>query len=281
MALNKVNLNTESFKVKEMKSGGVKIEGFALPFDKTSRNGFGYRKESIQRVAESLKGKPMFFNHNTEGLPIGKVTEVKTDAKGLHYKAELFPYTETEKAIVQKVQQGLLDSVSIQCIYENADMVEESDGSDFKVDIKEFLELSIVGVPGFADTTIQAHESLMNEQKMKNLKTKLKEELQVKADEESSTEEESTTDLSKMVSMLEEISDRLGIVESRLDAAEEEETTEEVEEEKDDKVEEEVETDTKKVKDDDEEVEERLTAEPKSPEKFDYRKSRAERLLNL
>ena len=49
MAENKVNLSTEGFSVENAKkeSGEVKISGFALPFDTTSRNGFSYRKESI------------------------------------------------------------------------------------------------------------------------------------------------------------------------------------------------------------------------------------------
>jgi len=224
MAENKVNLLTENFSVEKVKgeSGNVKISGFALPFDTTSRNGFSYRKESIQKTCESLVGKSIFFNHNLEALPLGRVEKAYCDEKGMHYEANLMPVTPEERAIVEKVNLGLLDKVSIQCMYENANMDEKNES--FNVDVKEFLELSIVGVPGFEDTSLQAHEKLMKEEEIKMAHKKVKEELEEKPEEETSTEEqEEPSEDSK----IEELMNRISVLETRLDEMQDEESNEE------------------------------------------------------
>lgn len=221
MADKKVNLLTESFSVESLdtEQSGVKISGFALPFDTTSRNGFSYRKESVTKNYKTLEGKPMFFNHDIESLPIGKVESVSIDDKGMHYKARLYPTTETEKAIVEKVKSGLINNVSIQCMYENAN-VDESTGN-FSVEVKEFLELSLVGVPGFADTTVQAVEKLRKEEQIKMAHKKLKEELKKPVDipDEETTGEETPITRAEFDDLL----NRISIVETRLDSFDEEE----------------------------------------------------------
>lgn len=237
MAENKVNLLTEGFSVENAKkeSGEVKISGFALPFDTTSRNGFSYRKESIVKQHKSLEGKNIFLNHNLESLPLGKVTKSHVDEKGMHYEATLIPTTEEEKAIVKKVQQGLLDKVSIQCIYSNAKVNEKT--GEFSVDVSEFLELSLVGVPGFEDTTAMAHEKLTKENKIKMAAKKIKEELQ-KPEEETSTEQDDEQNEAPVSrAEYEELMSRVSVLESRLDA-EDEESEESADEEKEDKKEE-------------------------------------------
>ena len=173
---NKINFIVENFSIKEKKGKeGVFITGLALPFEKTSRNGILYSKESVTKTGKTLEGKPMFFNHNIEGLPIGKVEKVNIKKDGLYYEARLIPTTEEEKAIVEKVKAGLLQNVSIQCIYENPEYNKELD--IFKVDVKEFLELSVVGVPGFADTTAMVIEKLKENQEIMKLKKKLEKKL--------------------------------------------------------------------------------------------------------
>ena len=249
MADKKVNLLTESFSVESLdtKQEGVKITGFALPFDTTSRNGFSYRKESITKNYKSLEGKPMFFNHDIESLPIGRVESVSVDEKGMHYEARLYPTTEQEKAIVEKVKSGLLNNVSIQCIYENAN-VDEKNG-DFEVDVREFLELSLVGVPGFADTTVQAVEKLKKEEQIKVAHKKLKEELE-KPEEKSdgeTTEEEAPVTRAE----LEELLNRVSVLETRVD-----DLSEEDDESEDETSEESEDTEEKPKESEDEESEE-------------------------
>lgn len=187
---NKVNISVESFQVEKKtstkgKKEGVTLSGFALPFDTTSRNGFSYRKESVVNTAKTLEGAPMFFNHDVESLPIGRVEKVTVTEKGLEYVATLNPVTQEGKEVVEAVKAGLIEKVSIQCMYENAELVEKS--NSFNVDVKEFLELSVVTIPGFAETTAQAHEKLMCAE---SVKKKLAKEQAVKMPEDEEVSEE-------------------------------------------------------------------------------------------
>ena len=276
MVDNKVNIVSERFTAKENKSsnGGVVIEGFALPFDKPSRNGFAYRKESVIKTAETLEGRPMFFNHNIEGLPIGKVTEVTVTEKGLNYRAEILPTTDEEKAIAEKISNGLLEHVSIQCIYENADVNKET--GNFHVDVREFLELSVVGVPGFADTTAQAVESLQKEEKVKLQMKRVKEELTEKPSAEEQDGDEMETVLNEIRAQHEELMNRLGVVESRLDAMDEESSEEEDSEDKAEESEEETSEESEDEKSEESEDEKSEESEDdKSEEEDDEEEDKA------
>lgn len=188
---NTVKFNTENFSVESSKTKkeGITLKGIALPFDKTSRNGFSYRTESVKKSFETMRNKPMFFNHEVNSVPIGRVEDVRVTDRGLEYTARLKPVTQEGKDIATSVQEGLIDKVSIHCIYENATYNEEED--KFEVDVKEFLELSVVGIPGFEDTTAQAFESLNTELQKQKEEVKTQEE-EIK--EENSTEEDSNNE---------------------------------------------------------------------------------------
>lgn len=238
---NIVNVPVESFAVKESAFEGGKsyvIEGMALPFNQFSRNGVLYRKESIEKRFETLKNRPLLFNHKMENLPIGLVSDVYVREDGLYYRAEI---DADEVQIANKIKKGYLQNVSIQCSYDNP--VYKEDGT-VELDVKEFLELSVVTVPGFADTTAVMIE------KLKMAKEKeVKEQTQVQPEdsEKESTvveqEDEETQTLEQQVNMLveahEEVLNRLSILETRLDALEGEEDEDEESEEKSDKPEDE------------------------------------------
>ena len=292
-----MNVSVESFKVSkenvsseanEEESNIVKIEGFALPFDKVSRNGVSYRKESILKAGPSMVGRPMFFNHNIEELPIGQVTEFfpSEDGTGMSFKAELDNNTPREKEIVSKIRSGRIDKVSIQCMYENVTF--NDDDGTMTVDVSEFLELSPVTIPGFDDTTAMAVENYkqMSEVK-KEAKNKKKTEDAVSEqdDDESSTVE---ARLDAIEAKQAEFDTRLGTVEARLDVEDEEEETEEStdSEEKDSKETDENPEDEKeeKLEDDSKKEIKRATApaeknEPKK-EEFDAAKWKANRRKN-
>lgn len=234
---NHMRVSVESFNVvKENKSSEaaegdsdtVRIEGFALPFDTVSRNGVLYRKESIIAAAETMVGRPMFFNHNIDELPIGQVEafEVSSDGKGMSFKAILDNKSEREKAIVEKVRSGRINKVSIQCMYENVTFNDE-DGT-MAVDVSEFLELSPVTIPGFDDTTAMAVESYKQMNKVKKETKNLKEDAVSEQEDETSTDEAKIEALEARIA---EFETRLGTVEARLDVEDDEESEESNEEE--------------------------------------------------
>lgn len=223
---NIINVPVESFTVKEKAFEGETsyiLEGLALPYNQFSRNGVLYRQESIEKKYETLKGRPLLFNHKMEDLPIGRVEDVYLKEDGMYYKAEL---DAEEARIANKMKRDYLNKVSIQCTYENP--VYKEDGT-VELDVGEFLELSVVTVPGFADTTAVMVEKLKSQKMAKEEKQK-KEQEQAQAEEEhkkedvpTSTEQEDDEDSNKddNSELVEELANRVSILESRLDALEE------------------------------------------------------------
>ena len=148
----KVWITAESFKAEETDKGVI-IRGLALPFGKRSRNGATYNKERVMEIADTLKNKPLLFNHDETKI-IGHTTEnitVKDD--GLYYEADIDPQ---EEYYVRKIKRGDIRNVSIQGI---VDKVEENN----EVFLQEFLELSMVTIPGFKDTNVTTLEKLLKE----------------------------------------------------------------------------------------------------------------------
>lgn len=152
--MNKFNTIVESHEVKSSKESGVQVNGLALPFEKVSRNGFTYIKESIENAYKSLEGAPVLFNHNTENV-IGHVEVTGLDGQGMTYEMDLDP----EDVIARKVARGDLTKVSIQCSYDENKSYIDDEGVTHAY-INEFYELSVVSIPGFADTTAQVREKL-------------------------------------------------------------------------------------------------------------------------
>ena len=156
---NKLNLLVESYQVKK-KDEGIIIEGIALPFGKISRNGVKYREESIKRTFKTLENKPLLFNHNPDKV-IGHIEKVELTDKGLKYTANVDP---AEEWYVRKLERGDINKVSIQVIYDENTV--ESKENYLEVDIQEFLELSLVTIPGFEDTSAQLVEKYKGDDKM-------------------------------------------------------------------------------------------------------------------
>lgn len=150
---NKLRIACESLSVEES-DVGVVASGLALPLNKVSRNDFTYVTESIENTYKSLIGAPVLFNHNSD-MVIGHVKDARMTEAGLEYTFDLDP----NDKIAQKVKRKDLTKVSIQCMFDDEKSKEDSDGVTHAY-ITEFLELSVVSIPGFADTTIQLQEKL-------------------------------------------------------------------------------------------------------------------------
>lgn len=157
--MNTVNIAAESFKVTPS-SEGVTVVGLALPFNVASRNGFVYNTESIQASYKTLQNKPVLFNHKSEAV-IGHVKGVSLSPEGMIYEMDINPTArnpETGVAYGEAVARGDIPFVSIQCMYDEEKSFVTKEGLT-NAFINEFLELSLVTIPGFADTTAAVVES--------------------------------------------------------------------------------------------------------------------------
>lgn len=205
-------------------SDGALISGLALPFNKTSRNDFCYDTDSIKQNFKTLEGATVLFNHDMDKV-LGHVKNVSIGEEGLNYEIDLDP---NEKAIIEKIRRGDLNSVSIQCIYDgDKTKVNEKTGVT-NAWINEFLEMSVVSIPGFADTTAQLMESFKNKLEGETMKKKECEEPPKEEGKEATNkeqEEEPKKDDEKEVEgeeedPVEKLSSQLAGIEARLEKIE-------------------------------------------------------------
>ena len=152
-------LSTEAYNVKKgTDSDGhpsIILEGKALPFGQVSRNGFEYDTEAVKEAMRTMEGAPILFNHNTD-LVLGHIEKVVNKDDGVYYRASIdkSPAVDTLKQAVRGLERGDIKNVSIGAIVKNAERIKDH----VKAYIKEFVELSVVTIPGFADTSANVIE---------------------------------------------------------------------------------------------------------------------------
>lgn len=149
--LGKIKTNVEGFKV----------SGLLLPKDEISRNGILYDWDSVKAKAKEFEGVPMNYNHiiDDDKKPIGKIiktwvkeTEDSEGPAGMYYEADIDEGSE----YADSIKKGYLNKVSLQV---TADAQKEEAGDDgnyyTRAWIGDPLEVSVVKVPGFKQTTME------------------------------------------------------------------------------------------------------------------------------
>ncbi|MGB9842098.1 MAG: hypothetical protein ACPLKZ_05165 [Candidatus Bathyarchaeales archaeon] len=127
----------------------LRIRGIAMTAG-MSRNFNIYTPDELEAFAAKLAGAPVYIEHVTAENAVGKVTKTEWDGQHLWYNAEIY-----DEEIAEKIRRGLIRHVSVGADYETIDTV---DGK-----IPHGLcnaEISLVAVPGIAETNIQILESL-------------------------------------------------------------------------------------------------------------------------
>ncbi len=153
---NKVFIKSEILKKEQLDDGSFIIEGLALPYDKFSRNGVKYRKQSIEQMYQTFIGRPCLFNHNFD-ISIGHIEMTDLREEGMGYRINLDGQDPFVANLVRKIKRGDITSVSVQVMYAN-ETYDVNTGL-CEVDITDGIEISVVTIPGFADTTARVAES--------------------------------------------------------------------------------------------------------------------------
>lgn len=139
---------------------GIIIEGNALDTETPTRNGILYDYNSVLNTFKMLEGKPMLINHDETKFPIGHVEKVWMEGKILKYRANLDP---EEKDLIRKIKRGDIRNVSIQTMVEEVIQEENMNGQSYtRAFPNDWAELSIVTIPGYADSSINMLEKLKN-----------------------------------------------------------------------------------------------------------------------
>lgn len=151
----------------------MRIEGVAIE-ETTSRNNVTYKVEELEEAAHTLVGAPLLKDHNNtvDGI-VGKVTEAYMDGKQLKFKAEVM-----DDSMKEKIKNGLIKNVSVGSKLKELQKVVEDEVTKFVAKGIEFLELSLVAVPGvkgatFSQSVTEAFDAFEVEER-NNMENKLK-----------------------------------------------------------------------------------------------------------
>lgn len=127
----------------------LKIRGLAMTTG-ISRNFNIYTPQELQAFASKLQDASVYIEHVTAQNAVGKVTKTDWDGQNLLYEAEIY-----DEDTAQKIRKGLIQHVSVGADYETIDLVNSK--------IPHGLynaEMSLVAVPGIAETNIEILEKL-------------------------------------------------------------------------------------------------------------------------
>ena len=127
------------------------IQGVAIN-ETITRNNVKYTAEELNLSAETLNDKPILKDHRNEiDAIVGRTTNSKFDSKK---KAVMFEGIIRDKKIQEMINDGRIKNVSIGAKVKDL-VKEEKDGTEYVVAKGlEFLELSLVPVPGDAGASL-------------------------------------------------------------------------------------------------------------------------------
>ena len=125
----------------------LKIQGLAMTAG-ISRNFNIYTPQELESFATKLVDAPVYMEHVTAENAVGKVTKTDWDGQNLLYEAEIY-----DEDTAAKIRKGLIRHVSVDADYQTIDLV------NGKIPHGLYnAEMSLVAVPGVAETNIQILE---------------------------------------------------------------------------------------------------------------------------
>jgi len=145
--------------------GNYELKTMIVPFGKISRNGVMYDRESIEKTAPQIVGKPLMYNHLTEGevYPRGEWTAYEIREGGLWGTAIVYN-TDYNKSLIEYLSKAENAHVSLQVIGDAEQKKEAITGQNYSLaKINNWLEISIVPVEGFEQAKVDSFECMVAE----------------------------------------------------------------------------------------------------------------------
>ncbi len=166
MAMEIKAVNLENVSVE-----GRTITGYASVFGGVDSYGDTIHQGAFAEALKKYGTPKMFFNHETQDIPIGKWLSVEEDEKGLKVVGEIGTANPNSENILKAIQEGVVDGLSIGFFLDR-------DGYEYKDDqgrditkVARLYEISVVTFP--ADNSARIAEVRCEEIKdqLKEVKT--------------------------------------------------------------------------------------------------------------
>jgi hypothetical protein len=166
-----INIKNKSLFFEKISFGKDKNDDYIMtakivPFGIISRNGVMYDKESVINTHKNLIGKPVLFNHKKDEdntPPRGEWFDTEIRSDGMYGKAKIFNTTYNQN-LIEYLLKAKNATVSLEIFGKAEKRIDEETGIQYNVAfIKEWLESSIVNLPGFNEAKVLSFECYIAE----------------------------------------------------------------------------------------------------------------------
>lgn len=142
-----LDLSDVELKFDEQTENGT-FSGYASKFNSVDLAGDTILPGAFTKALEKIGTLPIFFNHDSNDVPIGKYTKVEQNARGLKVEGELLLDIPKAKNVYAAMKAGVVTGLSIGFTVQKGGYEEKEDGSGFIYkDIDTLREISICTYP--------------------------------------------------------------------------------------------------------------------------------------
>lgn len=162
-------INTDDFSVKGVSDNKtLKIAGYANTADK-DRTGDIVLPEAWTKGVDNFRRNPILLYQHDHGKPIGRVSNIRVDKKGIFVEASVSDAAESQHGVKTLIRDGVLKSFSVGFKVKDATYDKISD--IFYIKDLELLEISVVSVPANQNSLFSVRKSFENDEEYTQFKS--------------------------------------------------------------------------------------------------------------
>lgn len=142
-----LDLSDVELKFDDQSEAGT-FSGYATKFNSTDLVGDTILPGAFTKALENIGTLPIFFNHNSYEVPIGKYTKVEQNARGLKVEGQLILDIPKAKDVYAAMKSGVVSGLSIGFSINDDGYEEKEDHSGYIIkEIAKLREISICTYP--------------------------------------------------------------------------------------------------------------------------------------
>lgn len=142
-----LDLSDAELKFDEKTEEGT-FSGYASKFNSVDLAGDTIAPGAWTKAIEKIGVLPIFFNHASDEVPIGKYTKVEQNARGLKVEGKLLLSIPKAKEVYEAMKAGIVSGLSVGFTCEKGGFEEKADGTGFIFkDIARLHEVSVCTFP--------------------------------------------------------------------------------------------------------------------------------------